>query len=278
AFASFLAAAPYGQREKDLLSFIAANLPEPQRSEAFGVLMEERPQVVVDSQHAGSGARCAVGTLQQPGLPALTLVAVNDGAVLIEKRALFHAEKAWELPDAESFYERRGLKRPAAQAFDRTNGSSASQKTDWGDAKAYPDGSLRLERPQAALAGALVRGLLLLDARARLPGDPYSAALLAWTGEFRLYQALEKSGGREPDLDPDQLALYREWRDRPFDFVDTAAQSLLARGDAAARILSEAGAGAAAAQAPEPMSLPVDGSAAQQAWLDAEAQARGYKK
>ncbi|TPW19941.1 MAG: hypothetical protein FD126_2180, partial [Elusimicrobia bacterium] len=273
AFSGFLSQAPYGREEKALLAMISANLPEPDRTRALGVLMQRLPHVVLDSRRAGTESRVSVTVTAVPGQPLRETVALHDGPVFRSADAFLKADQMWLLPDDPSFYTSRGLTVPAAGAFSRESASAGEQATKWGRARVYPDGSKRLSRSETVLAGALARGLLLLDARVRMPGDMVGAELAARVGEFRLYHALEKAMDNDPPLDKETMALYVEWRDRPMDFVDTMAHGFFAVG-AGTRIALEAGLGAGKEPLPPAPQLPSAGSPAEALWLESERQSR----
>ncbi|MBI3296544.1 MAG: hypothetical protein HYZ75_00150 [Elusimicrobia bacterium] len=278
AFGAFLATAPYGRDEVALLTLIGANLPDPERSQTLGVLLARLPHVVLDSRRSGSGARTGLSTMASGGGTPREVVAVHDGPVFSGRDSLLASDRAWLLPDDPAMFTTRGLPAPSAQAFDRSVGSAGESATKWGRMRVYADGSRRMTRSQTAQAGALVNGLLLLDAQLRMPGDPYGAVLRAWTGEFRLYQALEKAGDKEPALDRELLALYREWRDRPTDFVDTIMHSMMSGDGGAGRILEDAGLGKAPPTVPTDPVLPRPGSAAERQWLESDKAARAAEE
>ncbi|MBI2362455.1 MAG: hypothetical protein HYV15_03610 [Elusimicrobia bacterium] len=277
AFEAFLATVPYGKDEKALLSLLAADLPEPERTAAFGTVMSRMPHIVLDSRRAGAG-RLALGAMPAAEGPRRDLVAVNDGPVMASRESLFGADEARFLPDDPALYAAWALPVPAQQAFSRENGAAGETVTRWGRARVFSDGSKRLVVSEAERAGALAHALLLLDTAERLPGDPYGAELRAWAGEFRFYQALERASRKEPELSGGLLALYREWRERPLDFVDTVMHARMTGSSADARILDEAGFPGAKILPSAPKALPAAGSQAERAWLEAEKASRGGKE
>lgn len=277
AFEAFLTTAPYGHDEKALLSLLAADLPEPERTAAFGAVMSKMPHIVLDSRRAGAG-RLSVGSMRAADGSRRDLVAVNDGPVMTTRDAFFGADEARFLPDDPALYAAWALPAPSQQAFSRESGAAGETVTKWGRARVYSDGSKRLVVTEAERAGALAHALLLLDSASRMPGDPYGAELRAWAGEFRFYLAMEKAVRKEPELSGGLLALYREWRERPLDFVDSVMHARMTGSSADARILDEAGLPGAKILPSSPKSLPLAGSEAERAWLDAERGVRSAKE
>jgi len=101
------------------------------------------------------------------------------------------------------------------------------KKTDWGDAREYPDGSRRLVFSKEELAGTLLAELLKLDARLRRwDVDRYHAELRSRSAEFRFFYQLGKDSGKLPRLSPDLKVEYAEWLEMPADYIDFVLQAL----------------------------------------------------
>jgi hypothetical protein len=277
AFNAFLENAPYGRDVKPLLKFLAENTQDPERRIALGVAMAAAPHIVLDSVKAGSHGRYALSRL--PGREERDQVALNDGPVVLEARRLLRKNEVFKLPDSASYYAEQGLPFPSLKAIRRETPSESEEDEDWGRARVYSDGSMRLRISQEQLAGALLHALFELDAQRRGWDDVLRVEFRASAAEFRLYRTLEVQKRQRPRLDRELEAQYREWFERPEDYVDFMVSCVAAQGGQTdVAILSEAGLAPDLKPSGEaqwvPTILPKPDPEAFAAWQDMEKAAR----
>ncbi|MBI5245188.1 MAG: hypothetical protein HY922_16115 [Elusimicrobia bacterium] len=219
AFLAYIETAPYGRDVKPLLQLLAAYGRDPERRIALGLVQGLMPHIVLDSIQAGASAR----GVRAPA-PGKLEIALNDGPVLLRRRKLF-STRTILLPDSPQFYRERGLAQRTQAAFVRENASESEADEDEGRTRIYRDGSRRLRLSQEQLAGELLAALLDADALLRGWKPDLHARLRSETARFRFYRALAKETEKEPALDRNLSAAYREWLERPEDFIDFMFQT-----------------------------------------------------
>jgi len=277
AFTAFLDGAPYGRDVKPLLSFLAENTQDPERRIALGLVMALSPHIVLDSIKAGAHGRYALSRL--PGREGRAQVALNDGPVVLEAKRLFQKSQVFKLPDSPAYYAEQSLPFPTLKAISREAPSESEEEEDWGMARVYSDGSMRLRISAEQLAGALLHALFELDAQRRGWDDALRAELRASAAEFHLYRTLEVQKRQRPRLDRELEAQYREWFERPEDYVDFLVGCVAAQGGQTdVAILSEAGLAPDLKPSSEaqwvPTALPKPDPEAFAAWQELEKAAR----
>ncbi|MFH1725654.1 MAG: hypothetical protein ABII00_13680, partial [Elusimicrobiota bacterium] len=280
AFRKFLDSAPYGRGVKPLIELLARHAPEPERRVALGVLTRLMPHIVSDSVKAGTRSRASLTPMLESLAPDRHQIALHDGPVIVEERSLFRKGRVYLLPDDPAFYRQRGVPVPSLEAFSRESASDKETDGPWGRVRVYADGSERLLRSPEAMAGALLGGLLMLDARLRGWDDAFHSGLRAEAAEFRFYRRMQRDTGTEPRLDRALKTRYHEWQERPEDYIDLMLHSHLGRSSRQelevleAAGVAKAGEAEGAAADPEAARLPPGDSPAARAWLEAERRAR----
>jgi hypothetical protein len=211
-------------------------------------------------------------------------IALNDGPVILRVRKFLGA-KSIRLPDSPQFYRDRGMPQPKEAAFPRESASESEADEDGCRVRIYRDGSRRLRLPQEQLSGELLAALLDADSILRGWKQDVHSLLRSETARFRFHRALAKDAGKEPALDRDMSASYKEWLDRPEDFTDFILQTWGAGQDKAREIslltatglLSPAEAVQARSGIPKPgqpgagvTELPIESPRTREAWLETD--------
>ncbi|PIP82690.1 MAG: hypothetical protein CO113_00395 [Elusimicrobia bacterium CG_4_9_14_3_um_filter_62_55] len=277
AFAKFIESAPYTERVKPLLKLIAKHVREPERRAAIGILTTSMPHIVVDSRKAGEEARASIGRIERGASFARTQIALHDGPVIVSRRSLFSGKRIFLMPDDSAYYAARGMALPAEEAYSRESASVREIGGGWGRTRLYADGSSRLKRSEAALAGALLNALMRVDGDLRGWADDFHSRLRAEAVEFRFYRSIQADSDEEPELDRELASRYRDWFHRPEDYLDMQLDSFFRRSRTEEiAMLKEAGVEGAGAETETPeIRLPPSDSPAKRAWLNSDELARG---
>jgi hypothetical protein len=222
-FSAFLKSAPYSERSKKILTLLATSAPPAERATALGVVTLLLPHVSLDSRKAGAEGEYKISAIDGGRLQ----IALQDGPVIVREGRVFKKRRAGLLPDHPEYYATRKVTQPKWLAMARDSAAHKTKDTPFGRLALFKDGSARVRRSDAEVAGQLLQALLMIDAGLRgWDDDAFHSRLRASAAEMSFYAGLEKSQGKSPLLSHSKRALYEEWRDRPEDYMDIIAQML----------------------------------------------------
>jgi hypothetical protein len=222
AFEKFLADAPYGREVKVLLRLVSERASFA-RNRVLNDVMTTMPQIVIEPDLVGEQtySRLLIG-------PDGTItIALNNGAVLMEKPKLFLGMTTTLLPRSAKAYSEAGLPQPAVQALQGEAVPQRQASGPWGDASVYSDESQRASFTPEVQAGALLAELVRLDSRLRgWDASPYVTEIAARTAQWLLYDALAYVRRGDAFMDPLTRIAYHRWLTQPAAYHDELLLSL----------------------------------------------------
>ncbi|MBI3551917.1 MAG: hypothetical protein HY077_05310 [Elusimicrobia bacterium] len=225
-FERWLMDAPYGRDAKAMLRLISEKAPNFARSRALNTILNAMPMIVLDSVRAEGDRHGALIVEEKTGETGYT-IALNPGPVFYTKKRLFFGSKTILLSESPKAFAAMHVPVPELEALKPTPVAVKEEQGDWGRVRTYSDGSTRAFYTHQQLAGALLRQLLLLDAkRSGWEASRHAAEVYARSAQQMFYARVADELKDDRFLDPDLRADYHEWLEHPRDWRDALAHSL----------------------------------------------------
>ncbi|MDE2039975.1 MAG: hypothetical protein KGO96_01315 [Elusimicrobia bacterium] len=224
-FETFLRDAPYGNETKNLLRLISLKAFEPARSRALDVLMNDLPQIVIDSQRVGLDAHAALLAIETPTLRAYT-IALSPGPAIYAKKHFFESGPAVLLSDSAKIYASLHVPMPTLEALKPDAVAVKEELGPWDRERVFSDGSRRGSYSPQEQAGYLLRKLLRLAAKRQgWDASAYVAEAYARSAQWAFYS---RAISDQSLLDPETRDEFDQWRDQPDEYRDHLVHTLSA--------------------------------------------------